>query len=88
MPARRSYFQRVEKQLVLLSGLSATHPAIMKIPPNGVIGPRKRTLGHLGFNHHCEEANNKTHFSLSAANARIEPENMIDPPKIAGPANL
>ena len=33
-----------ERPLTVASNVA--HPASMKIPPNGVIGPRKRNLGH------------------------------------------
>lgn len=69
--------------------LSVAHPATMSTPPNGVTGPRKRNLDHTRVSATIDgDASNETHFSLNAANARMEPENKIVPPKIAGPANL
>ena len=69
---------------------SITHPATVRIPPNGVIGPRKRNLATAARFQppSTREASNETHRSLNAVNAKIEPENKIEPPKMAGPANL
>lgn len=65
------------------------HPATIKTPPNGVIGPRKRNLDHTRVQPpSIREASNETYWSLNAVIARMEPENKIVPPKIAGPANL
>lgn len=67
-----------------------THPATIRIPPSGVTGPRKRNLDHMGGFQPLSigDASNDTYCSLAAAKARMEPENKIVPPKIAGPANL
>lgn len=66
------------------------HPATVRIPPNGVIGPRKRNLATAPRFQppSTRDASNETHRSLNTTNAKIEPENKIEPPKMAGPANL
>ena len=67
--------------------MNVAHPASMKTPPNGVTGPRKRNLG--GFQSRSTgDADNEAHLSLSVVNPKMEPENKIVPPMIAGPANL